>query len=172
MRQIMDSQSIKRTLVRLSYEIIERNKGLDDVVLVGIKTRGYYLALRIQENLYKNEGVKVECYELDTRSYRDDVLNKKETKPFKEGVDLKDKKIIIVDDVLFSGRTIRAAMDAIIDYGRPSQIQLLILVDRGHREFPIHPDFIGKNIPSSKQEKVSVNVIEVDSEDSVILKNI
>ena len=171
MRQIMDEQAIRRTLVRLSFEIIERNKGLEDIVLVGIKTRGYHLALRIQDNLLKTEGVRVPCYALDTRSYRDDVAQKEYQSPFEEVVDFTNRKVILVDDVLFKGRTARAAMDAIIDQGRPSQIQLLVLVDRGHREFPIHPDYIGKNIPTSKSEKVRVRLSEIDGGDSVILIN-
>lgn len=169
MRLIMDEQAIRRTLVRLSYEIIERNKGLDGIVLVGIKTRGYYLALRIQENLEKFEGIKIPCYALDASSYRDDVVSKESKEAFEQNCDFTDKKVILIDDVLFKGRTARAAMDAIIDHGRPSQIQLLVLVDRGHREFPIHPDYIGKNIPTSKGEKVSVRVKEKDGVDEVIL---
>ena len=169
MRQIMDTAAIRRTLVRLSYEIIERNKGLEDLVLVGIKTRGYFLALRIQENLAKNEGMKIPCYALDTTSYRDDILFKEKHTAFEEKVDLNQKKVILIDDVLFKGRTVRAAMDALIDYGRPSQIQLLVLVDRGHREFPIHPDYIGKNIPTSKSETVRVRLVEKDGSDEVVL---
>lgn len=169
MRQIMDEQAIRRTLVRLSYEIIERNKGLEDIVLVGIKTRGYFLALRVQENLMRTEGLLVPCYALDTSSYRDDLAQKEAKPAFEEACDLTNRKVILIDDVLFKGRTARAAMDAIIDHGRPSQIQLLVLIDRGHREFPIHPDYIGKNIPTAKSEKVSVRVKEKEGIDSVIL---
>ncbi len=169
MRQIMDEQAIKRTLVRLSYEIIERNKGLDQVVLVGIKTRGYFLALRIQENLERVEGIKVPCFALDTTSYRDDVMTKTPKPAFEQNCDFTNQKVVLIDDVLFKGRTARAAMDAIVDHGRPSQIQLLVLVDRGHREFPIHPDYIGKNVPTAKTEKIGVRVKEKDGSDEVVL---
>lgn len=169
MRQIMDEAAIQRTLKRLSFEIVERNKGTDNLVLVGIKTRGYFLAKRVQENILQNEGVQVACYALDTRGYRDDGMYKETTPAFEETCDFTNCKVVLVDDVLFKGRTARAAMDAIIDHGRPSQIQLLVLVDRGHREFPIHPDYIGKNIPTAKSEKVSVRVKEIDQIDQVVL---
>lgn len=172
---IWDALMMKRALTRLTYEIIERNKGTENLVLVGIKTRGIYLAKRIHDRIEKLEGVDVPMGQLDITLYRDDrhdaslkqdpVVN---STTF--DVDVNDKNIILVDDVIFTGRTIRAAMDALMDLGRPSSIAVAILVDRGHRELPIRADFVGKNIPTSLHEQVAVNVEEIDHQDSVELK--
>lgn len=172
---IWDALMMKRALTRLTYEIIERNKGTESLVLVGIKTRGIYLAKRIHDRIEKLEGVDVPVGQLDITLYRDDrhdaslkqdpVVN---STTF--DVDVNDKNIILVDDVIFTGRTIRAAMDALMDLGRPSSIAVAVLVDRGHRELPIRADFVGKNIPTSLHEQVAVNVEEIDHQDSVELK--
>lgn len=174
-KEIWDALAMKRALTRITYEIIERNKGTENLVLVGIKTRGVYLAKRIHDRIKKLEGVDVPLGELDITLYRDDrhdaslkqdpVINSEEI-----GVDIDDKNVVLVDDVIYTGRTIRAAMDALMDQGRPSSIAVAVLVDRGHRELPIRADFIGKNIPTSADAQVSVSVIEKDGKDSVELK--
>ena len=146
---VLDEKAIQRALTRISHEIIERNKGIEDCVLVGIKTRGIYLAARLAKRIKQIEGESVPVGELDITLYRDDLTIKgtngePEVKGSEIPVDINNKKIILIDDVLFTGRTVRAAMDALVDIGRPSQIQLAVLVDRGHRELPIRADFIGK----------------------------
>lgn len=166
---IIDADAMKRALTRLSYEIIERNKGLEDVVIVGIKTRGVDLAHRIANRLQDLEGDVVPVGELDVTAYRDDVQEANqvtEELPFS----VTDKRVVLVDDVLFTGRTIRAAMDAVMDSGRPSRISLAVLVDRGHRELPIRADYVGKNIPTSLDEEVIVKMEETDGEDGIYLK--
>lgn len=170
--KILDEQSISRALTRIAHEVIERNKGIEDVILVGIKTRGAHLATRLAERIEKIEGRKIKAGELDITLYRDDLNKKHEDKePHVHQVniihDVTDQKIVLVDDVLYTGRTVRAAMDAVIDLGRPAQIQLAVLVDRGHRELPIRPDFVGKNIPTSNDEKVVVSILETDATESV-----
>lgn len=172
--QILDEQSISRALTRIAYEIIERNKGIDDVILVGIKTRGAYLATRLAKRIEKIEGKKIRSGELDITLYRDDLNKKHEDKePHVHQVDIThdvtDQKVVLVDDVLYTGRTVRAAMDAVIDLGRPAQIQLAVLVDRGHRELPIRSDFVGKNIPTSNDERVVVSILETDPIESVTI---
>lgn len=163
---VMNEMEMNRALTRLAYEIIERNHGVDNIILVGIETRGVPLANRLAEKLTQLEGpVAVES--LDIRAYRDDV--KLNYQAPEGATDFSGKKIILVDDVLYTGRSIRAAMDACIDRGRPAEISLAILVDRGHRELPIRPDYIGKNIPTAKSEQISVHVMEVDSEDQVLI---
>lgn len=170
--KILDEQSISRALTRIAHEIIERNKGIDNVILVGIKTRGAHLATRLAARIEQIEGKKIKTGELDITLYRDDLHTKYESEePHVHQVDITDevtdRTIVLVDDVLYTGRTVRAAMDAVIDLGRPAQIQLAVLVDRGHRELPIRPDFIGKNIPTSNDEKVVVSVRESDATDGV-----
>lgn len=168
--QLLDEKAIARTLIRISHEIIEKNKGIQDVVLIGIKRRGYPLAQRIAEQIEKIEGVKPLVGSVDITLYRDDLtivndsprINSKEI-----GVDTIHKKVVLVDDVLYTGRTVRAAIDAVIDNGRPSMIQLAVLIDRGHRELPIRADYVGKNIPTSKNEMISVELKEIDNNDSV-----
>ncbi|WP_183252217.1 bifunctional pyr operon transcriptional regulator/uracil phosphoribosyltransferase PyrR [Anoxybacteroides tepidamans] len=169
---VMDEQAVRRALTRIAHEIIERNKGIDGCVLVGIKTRGIYLAKRLAERIEQIEGAAIPVGELDITLYRDDLTTKTSDKePLVKGsnipFDVTNKKVVLVDDVLFTGRTVRAAMDAIIDFGRPAQIQLAVLVDRGHRELPIRADFVGKNIPTSSAEMIVVELQEVDGLDQV-----
>jgi pyrimidine operon attenuation protein / uracil phosphoribosyltransferase len=167
---LLDEKAIKRTLVRISHEIIERNKGIEDIVLVGIQRRGYPLAQRIAEEIMNIEGVPVPVGELDITFYRDDLTAFEEIPVVKNinlGVYVENKKVILIDDVLYTCRTIRAAMDAVIDVGRPKSIQLAVLIDRGHKELPIRADYVGKNIPTSREERIAVHIIEVDNEDSV-----
>ncbi len=172
---ILDEQAIRRALTRLSHEVIERNKGVQDLILVGIKTRGVYLAHRIAERIQHIEGRPIEVGELDITLYRDDLtLKTADREPRLKGADLpisiNNRKVILVDDVLYTGRTARAGMEALMDHGRPASIQLAVLVDRGHRELPIRPDYIGKNVPTSKEEIVSVQVTEVDGKDEVSIQ--
>ncbi len=164
---VLNEVEVNRALTRISYEILEKFDGIDNVVLVGIKTRGVYLAKRIQEIILKLEG-HVDMIELDVRQYRDDYQGEKVIVTQTET--LKDKQVILVDDVLFTGRTIRAGLDAVMDYGRPQSVSLAVLVDRGHRELPIRPDFIGKNIPTSKLETIKVQVSPIDGINQVIFK--
>ena len=164
--------AIGRAITRISHEIIERNKGIEDVVLVGIKTRGVPIADRIGKKIEQFEGTIVHTGEIDITLYRDD-LNKIDMDPVVKGSNIEfsidDKIVILVDDVLYTGRTVRSALDAIIDIGRPKAIQLAVLVDRGHRELPIRADYVGKNVPTSKDEIISVKLSEIDSEDSVTI---
>lgn len=164
---IMNEMEMKRAITRLSYEIIERNKGIEDLILVGIETRGVHLAHRIAKKIDEIEG-PVEVESLNINAYRDDVKGKQAVP--ENNKSLLAKKVILVDDVLFTGRSIRAAMDACIDRGRPAAISLAVLVDRGHRELPIRPDYIGKNIPTSKKERVNIHVVEVDDKDAVTIE--
>ncbi|HJF33580.1 MAG TPA: bifunctional pyr operon transcriptional regulator/uracil phosphoribosyltransferase PyrR [Sporosarcina psychrophila] len=169
---ILDEQAVGRAVTRIAHEIIERNKGIDECILVGIKTRGAYLADRLAKKIEVIEGKSIKKGELDITLYRDDLMLKHDNnEPLVQQVDIKhdvtDKKVILVDDVLYTGRTVRAAMDAVMDLGRPASIQLAVLVDRGHRELPIRPDFVGKNIPTSSDERVVVSVLETDGKDSV-----
>ncbi|AKS37977.1 bifunctional pyrimidine regulatory protein PyrR uracil phosphoribosyltransferase [Anoxybacillus gonensis] len=169
---VLDEQAIRRALTRIAHEIIERNKGIDGCVLVGIKTRGIYLAKRLAERIEQIEGTSIPVGELDITLYRDDLTVKTEDRePLVKGTDVPfsvtNQKVILVDDVLFTGRTVRAAMDAVMDLGRPAQIQLAVLVDRGHRELPIRADFVGKNIPTSSAEMIVVELKEVDDIDQV-----
>jgi pyrimidine operon attenuation protein / uracil phosphoribosyltransferase len=169
---ILDSASIRRALTRIAHEIIERNKGVEDCVLVGIKTRGIYLARRLAERILQIEGQVVPIGELDITLYRDDLTEKQEHPEVRNThlPEITGKKVILVDDVLFTGRTVRAAMDALIDRGRPQMIQLAVLIDRGHRELPIRPDYVGKNLPTARSEIVAVSLEEVDpGEDRVVI---
>ncbi|WP_279117081.1 bifunctional pyr operon transcriptional regulator/uracil phosphoribosyltransferase PyrR [Lactobacillus intestinalis] len=172
MKEIIDASGMKRALVRMTYEIIERNKGVNDLVIVGIKTRGLFLANRLASNFKRIENVDVPVGALDVSDYRDD-LSKQEKKNLIHNqqldFDITDKKVVLVDDVLFTGRTIRAALDALMDQGRPATISLAVLVDRGHRELPVRPDFIGKNIPTAMNERIKVSMTEVDDQDSINL---
>lgn len=167
---IMDEVKIKRSITRISHEIIEKNKGGQDIVLVGIKRRGVPIAKRIAENIKNFEGIDIPVGILDISLYRDDLSELSQdpiVKNNKLDVDIKDKKIILVDDVIYTGRTVRAAIQAIFDNGRPGKIQLAVLVDRGHRELPIRPDYVGKNIPTSLSEAILVELNEIDANDSV-----
>lgn len=173
-KEIYDEMAVKRALTRMTYEIIERNKGIDNLVIVGIKTRGAYLAQRIAKRLEQLEGASVPVGELDISMYRDDRKHTDDpvVKDSQLQFDITGKHVILVDDVLFTGRTIRAALDALMDQGRPDQINLAVLVDRGHRELPIRPDFIGKNIPTAMDEQVAVYVKEIDGKDGIdLIKN-
>lgn len=165
--EIMDEAGINRSLKRIAHEILERNKGTNNLILAGIKRRGVPLAKKISQNIYSIEGNVVPVVELDISYYRDD-LSKKYTDPNLNikpvlNEDLNGKTVVIVDDVLFTGRTVRSAMDAILDIARPDYIQLAVVIDRGHRELPIRPDFVGKNVPTSKDEHISVCVEEYDN---------
>ncbi len=166
---IIDNETMKRTLRRLAYEIIEQNEDLSNIVLLGIRRKGVVIASIIQENIKKIEGLELDTYEIDITPYRDDLETSIPKSVNKEYVktDLTDKIVILVDDVLFTGRTVRAAMDAIIDLGRPSKIELAVLVDRGHRQLPIRANYIGKNIPTSSQELVKVTVTDLGGADKV-----
>ncbi|MDQ0231247.1 bifunctional pyr operon transcriptional regulator/uracil phosphoribosyltransferase PyrR [Metabacillus malikii] len=171
---VLDEQAIRRALTRIAHEIIERNKGIDDSVLVGIKTRGIHLAKRLAEKIEQIEGNKISIGELDITLYRDDLsLKTNDQEPLVKGsdipVDVTNQKVILVDDVLYTGRTVRAAMDALVDIGRPANIQLAVLVDRGHRELPIRADYVGKNIPTSSSEKIVVELVEQDDQDQVTI---
>lgn len=169
-KEIIDALGMKRALMRMTYEIVERNKGTENLVLVGIKTRGWYLAERIAKNLKNLEDVEVPVGAIDISQYRDDLPEAEKEKMIHSqqlDFDITDKNVILVDDVLFTGRTIRAALDALMDQGRPAKINLAVLVDRGHRELPVRPDFIGKNIPTAMNEKVKVAMTEVDDKDSI-----
>lgn len=171
---ILDEQAINRALTRIAHEIIERNKGIENCILVGIKTRGAYLANRLAAKIEKIEGKSIKAGELDITLYRDDLSMKTENKePLVQQVDIQhvvtNQKVILVDDVLYTGRTVRAAMDAVMDLGRPSQIQLAVLIDRGHRELPVRADYVGKNIPTASLERIVVRLQETDDEDSVTI---
>lgn len=168
-KEILDKQAIRRSLARITYEIIEHNKGVDNIVVVGIKTRGAFLGRRLIKNINDLENKVLEYHELDISNFRDDKPNN--AKKITDGFDVTNKKILLVDDVLYKGRTVRAAMDAIMHMGRPSEIQLAVLIDRGHRELPIRADYIGKNIPSSLEETISVKLEEYDNEDGVYISN-
>lgn len=169
-KTIMDSAQIKRAVTRMSHEILEKHKGSENIVLLGIKTRGEHLALHIQERIEEIEGVKLPTGTIDISGFRDDRPEDiKADNAVVVDTDFTNMSVVIVDDVLETGRTIRAAIDAILNTARPTTISLAILVDRGHRELPIRPDYVGKNIPTSKTEKVSVKVEEVDQETSVTI---
>jgi pyrimidine operon attenuation protein / uracil phosphoribosyltransferase len=169
---VLDEQAVRRALTRIAHEIIEKNKGVQGSVLVGIRTRGIYLAKRLAEKIEAIEGNPIPVGELDITLYRDDLTKKTDDQePLVKGsdipVDITNQKVILVDDVLYTGRTVRAGMDALMDIGRPSSIQLAVLVDRGHRELPIRADYVGKNIPTSSSEKIVVELTEVDESDQV-----
>ncbi len=167
---VLDAPAINRALTRIAHEILERNKGGENLLLVGIKTRGIPLAQRLQEKIKQIESITVPIGELDITLYRDDLVKEAEDAEVLSSsidVDLVNKTVILVDDVLFTGRTVRAAMDAIMDIGRPAQIQLAVLVDRGHRELPIRADYVGKNIPTSLKENIVVQLKEIDDKEEV-----
>jgi pyrimidine operon attenuation protein/uracil phosphoribosyltransferase len=167
---IMTAEDIRRTLARIAHEVIERNKSMSDLVLVGMLTRGVPLAKRLAANIKAFEGTYIPIGSLDISLYRDD-LDSRALQPIISGtnipIDIAGKTVVLVDDVLYTGRSSRAALDALIDYGRPAAIQLAVLVDRGHRELPIRADYIGKNIPSARSEDISVELTEVDGQDQV-----
>lgn len=158
MKEIMDKDQLSRTLKRIAHEIIGRNDDLSNLILVGILNKGYSVAKILQGNIHRFSDVEVPLYAIDITNYRDDL---KQNNDQKNTFDSTGKNVLLIDDVLFTGRTVRAAMDALIDTGRPSKIELAVLIDRGHRELPIRADFVGKNIPTSKDEKVYFDVNEM-----------
>jgi|SRR5687767_13688576 pyrimidine operon attenuation protein/uracil phosphoribosyltransferase len=172
---VMDADRIGRTLTRIAHEIVERNKGVDDIALVGVRTRGVHIARRLARSLKEITGDDVPTGALDITLYRDDLMRqavgpqplvRRTEIPFS----IDNRKILLVDDVLYTGRTVRAALDALIDFGRPGAIQLVVLVDRGHRELPIKADYVGKNLPTSPEESVQVRLQESDGQDEVVLQ--
>lgn len=173
MKVLLDETAINRAITRIAHEIIEANKGANDIVLVGIETRGVPLAKLLANKIKSIENIQVPVEKVNITYYRDD-LEKKAPQPITGESNIvsevSGKTVILVDDVIYTGRTVRAAMDAIMDLGRPSYIRLAALIDRGHRELPIRPDFIGKNIPTSKKEIVHVHLSEIDGENKVILQ--
>ncbi len=163
---------MRRAIRRIAHEIIERNKGVEGVVLVGMRTRGVPLARRLAEAIGEFEGAAVPVGALDIGLYRDDLPSlgtRPALRPSNIPTDIDGKRVVLVDDVLYTGRSIRAALDALMDFGRPGQVQLAVLVDRGHRELPIRADYVGKNIPTSRREEVQVRLVEVDGRDEVVI---
>jgi pyrimidine operon attenuation protein/uracil phosphoribosyltransferase len=170
--RLLDSGEVRRVLTRIAHEILERNKGAARLVLIGIAARGDDLARRLAKEIARIEGIEVPVGSLDITFYRDDIGMRAEAPEVHEtriDFDITDTIVVLVDDVLFTGRTIRAAMDALVDFGRPQAIQLAVLVDRGHRELPIRADYVGKNVPTRQDEEVQVRIAEVDGEDSVVV---
>ncbi len=174
-RQILTPDELRRAIVRISHEIVEKQAGTDDLVLVGIQRRGVPLATRIAEAIAANEGSRPPTAALDITFHRDDLALREGT-PVVKGTDipfdLADRTVVLVDDVLFTGRTVRAAMDALVEHGRPRAIRLAVLVDRGHRELPIRADHVGKNVPTSREEVVRVRLSEIDGEDGVWIERL
>ena len=166
-KEVVDEITMNRAITRITYEIIERNKDLSQVVLAGIKTRGVYLANRIQKRLAQLERIDIPVGEVDTKAFRDDMKVEEDTTFIP--VDITDRQVILIDDVLYTGRTIRAAIDNLVSHGRPSRVGLAVLVDRGHRELPIRADYVGKNIPTSQAEKIIVEMTEIDGQDRVLI---
>lgn len=170
--EIMDEKALTRALIRISHEIIERNKGVTNLVLAGIKTRGIPLAKRISTEIEKIEGVSLPVGELDITFYRDDLSHLSEqpiVKKPKFAFGIENKVCVLIDDVLYTGRTVRAAMDALMNMGRPKAIQLAVLIDRGHRELPIKADYVGKNVPTSHSEVIAVRLTETDGKNQVVI---
>lgn len=168
--ELLDEKAVARTLKRISHEIIEKNKGIEDTIFVGIERRGIHIASRLADLIKEIEGMELKVESVDITYYRDDIPSLNEEIVIKNkdlSLDVEGKKIILVDDVLYTGRTTRAAIDAIISKGRPQIIQLAVLIDRGHRELPIRADFVGKNVPTSRSEFISVELKETDGNDSV-----
>lgn len=173
MARVMDAGDVDRAIRRIAHEVLEKNRGPEDLILLGVQTRGVPLAERLASALEEIEGSAVAAGSLDIGLYRDDLDRrpKKELGATNVPAPIGGKTVILVDDVLYTGRTIRAALDALADIGRPSRIQLAVLIDRGHRELPIRPDYIGKNVPTSRSERVSVRLVERDGEDGVVIES-
>ena len=171
--EIVDADGLRRIVTRIAHEIVERNKGVEDLVLVGIRRRGVPLAQRMSEKIKEFEGRSPHEGSLDITLYRDDlstVSHQPVVGSSEIPVDINNKVVVLVDDVLYTGRTVRAAMDALIDFGRPRAIQLAVVIDRGHRELPIRADYVGKNVPTSRKEAIGVKLTELDGVDSVVIK--
>src|SRR5690349_8831412 len=170
-KKLLSADDIRRAVARLAHEVVERNQGVESLVLVGLRTRGIPLARRLQQRIVEFEGAQVPLGELDITLYRDDVYQRAPRALSRTSipVDISEQTVLLVDDVLYTGRTIRAALDALIDLGRPRAIQLVCLIDRGHRELPIRPDYVGKNVPTSRHETVAVRLEEIDGVDEVVL---
>ena len=168
-KEVVDDITMNRAITRITYEIIERNKELNQVVLAGIKTRGVHLAHRIQKRLAQLEQIDIPVAEIDTKPFRDDKKSQEEDTTLIP-VDITDRQVILIDDVLYTGRTIRAAIDNLVSHGRPSRVSLAVLVDRGHRELPIRTDYIGKNSPTSRTEEIIVEMTETDGQDRILIK--
>lgn len=169
---ILDSEGIRRALTRIAHEIIEHNHGAAGVCLLGVRRRGEPLALRLREMIQRIEGVDPPTGGIDITPYRDDIAGRAtppDGSPPTMPVDITGRPVVLVDDVLFTGRTVRAALDAILHAGRPASVSLAVLVDRGHRELPVRPDFVGKNVPTSRREDVAVRLTEVDGRDEVVI---
>jgi len=173
--KILDKQGLDRVLTRISHEILEKNKGSENLVLMGMKTRGEFLANRIFEKIKQIENIKLPLGVLDVTLYRDDFrtsLKQPQVSVSNITFDINEKAVILIDDVLYTGRTVRSALNALMDFGRPESIQLFILVDRGHRELPIRADYVGKNIPTSQSQEIKLKMEEVDGEDALYLVEI
>ncbi len=173
-RVVMDAAATQRALWRVAHEIVEKNRGAENVALVGVRSRGEYLALRLQRKIFDIEGTDVPLGIIDITLYRDDLEHQAQ-QPVVKGSDIDfdvgGKRIILVDDVLFTGRTVRAALDAIIDFGRPEKIELAVFIDRGHRELPIRADYVGKNVPTRYDQRVNVRLVECDGIDEVVIED-
>jgi pyrimidine operon attenuation protein/uracil phosphoribosyltransferase len=171
---LMDEIAMRRALTRIAHEILEKNKGVENCMLIGIRTRGIFLAQRIAQLIQDIEHMPIAVGEIDVTLYRDDIASKNNGNAVtsNQALEIRSKKLILFDDVLYTGRTVRAAMDALMDMGRPEMIQLAVLVDRGHRELPIRPDYVGKNVPTSKMEEIEVHLEEVDAIDQVLINQI
>ncbi|MDO7786219.1 bifunctional pyr operon transcriptional regulator/uracil phosphoribosyltransferase PyrR [Desulforamulus aquiferis] len=170
--QILDDKGMRRAMVRIAHEIIERNKGVENLALIGVRRRGVPLAQRLAKYINEIEGTTVPVGILDITLYRDDLTtlaNQPQVHQTEVTFSVTDKKLVLIDDVLYTGRTVRAALDAIMDLGRPEVVQLAVLIDRGHREIPIRADYVGKNVPTSRKEVISVRLSEIDNEERVII---
>lgn len=170
--KIADKETIDRILLRIAHEILEKNRGAKNLVLIGMRTRGEFLAKRLRQKIISIEGIDIPIGVLDVTLYRDDFrtrIKQPQVSVSDITFDINDRDVILVDDVLYTGRTVRSALNAIMDFGRPSSIQLFILIDRGHRELPIRADYVGKNIPTSQNEEIKLKVEEVDGEDAIYL---
>ena len=175
MPQVLDADRIGRTVTRIAHEILERNRGVEELGFVGVRTRGVPLAKRLASRIEEISGVRVPTGILDITLYRDDLMRhavgpQPLVRSTEIGFSIDDRTILLVDDVLYTGRTVRAALDALIDFGRPKAIQLVVLVDRGHRELPIKADYVGKNLPTSRQQSVQVRLAEIDGADEVLIE--
>ena len=170
--RLLDEKSMSRSITRIANEIVEKNKGIKDLVLVGIRTRGVPYAQRLANKIKEIEGEEIPVYELDITLYRDDLSELGDLPIVNEvfAYDITGKNVILVDDVIYTGRTVRAALEALINHGRPSRVQLAVLIDRGHRELPIRADYVGKNVPTAKTEIIDVNFLETDGYDEVLIK--